>query len=291
MQIRCLLEGVTPEQMLQTWHDMLPAYMQRWGLDRGEVRPGGCRQRVLCLGRLAMLFGLRRHVAHFLPGHLHVPPLAKLAVCRASTQLVELFGSTRDEWMAADMEGWLAPNRIYPGVAEAMQALMQQHEVYIVTTKQVGAGGYGSLKGPSRGRRRCKQVSSTSSHMASGGMNFPQKCHPHCTPALTHDHTGALHGGDPAPDGGHPLPHGPHLFADRQRAAQERGAGRLAAAAGCKPRPCYRACKGLLPRVGHPARFPQGSNIGMPPAHLPRCWRCWRGGTPRRAASTLWRTS
>jgi hypothetical protein len=40
--------------------------------------------------------------------------------------------------MAADMEGWLAPNRIYPGVADAVRALMQQHEVYIVTTKQVG---------------------------------------------------------------------------------------------------------------------------------------------------------
>ncbi|PRW56992.1 hypothetical protein C2E21_4196 [Chlorella sorokiniana] len=86
VQIRCLLEGVTPQEMLQTWHDMLPTYMQRWGLDRGE--------------------------------------------------LVDLFGSTRDEWMAADLDGWLAPNRIYPGVAQAMQALMQQHEVYIVTTKQ-----------------------------------------------------------------------------------------------------------------------------------------------------------
>lgn len=34
------------------------------------------------------------------------------------------------------MEGWLAPNRIYPGVADAMRALMAAHEVYIVTTKQ-----------------------------------------------------------------------------------------------------------------------------------------------------------
>ena len=42
VQIRCLLEGVAPQEMLQTWHDMLPAYMQRWGLDRGEVCPGGC---------------------------------------------------------------------------------------------------------------------------------------------------------------------------------------------------------------------------------------------------------
>lgn len=46
--------------------------------------------------------------------------------------------------MAADLEGWLAPNRIYPGVPEAMRALMQRHEVYIVTTKQVGAGGRGA---------------------------------------------------------------------------------------------------------------------------------------------------
>lgn len=41
MQIRCLLEGVTPEEMLRTWHDMLPTYMQRWDLDRGEVRTRG----------------------------------------------------------------------------------------------------------------------------------------------------------------------------------------------------------------------------------------------------------
>jgi hypothetical protein len=52
---------------------------------------------------------------------------------------VDIFGSTRDEWIASDLEGWLAPNRIYPGVAEAVKKLMQDQEVYIVTTKQVGA--------------------------------------------------------------------------------------------------------------------------------------------------------
>lgn len=52
-------------------------------------------------------------------------------------QMVELFGSTRDEWMAADLDGWLAPNRIYAGVPEAMKALVEAQEVYIVTTKQV----------------------------------------------------------------------------------------------------------------------------------------------------------
>ena len=37
MQIRCLLEGVDPQDMLLTWHDMLPQYMERWQLDRNEV--------------------------------------------------------------------------------------------------------------------------------------------------------------------------------------------------------------------------------------------------------------
>ena len=85
-QVRCLLEGVSVEEMLASWHALLPMFMARWALD--------CRE------------------------------------------LVDLFGSTRDQWLADDLDGWLAPNRIYPGVADAMQALMDRHEVYIVTTKQ-----------------------------------------------------------------------------------------------------------------------------------------------------------
>ena len=53
-----------------------------------------------------------------------------------AVQLVELFGSTRDGWIESDLDGWLAPNRIYPGVAEVMKRLMEHHHVYIVTTKQ-----------------------------------------------------------------------------------------------------------------------------------------------------------
>jgi hypothetical protein len=59
------------------------------------------------------------------------------AAAAAAVQLVELFGSVRDNWIAEDLSGWLAPNRIYPGVADAVAAAMQQSEVYIVTTKQV----------------------------------------------------------------------------------------------------------------------------------------------------------
>lgn len=51
-------------------------------------------------------------------------------------QLVDLFGSTRDEWMAEDLNAWLAPNRIYSGTADAVKKLMKDQEAYIVTTKQ-----------------------------------------------------------------------------------------------------------------------------------------------------------
>lgn len=88
VQIRCLLEGINVEDMLENWSTMLPEYMQKWQLDRGY--------------------------------------------------LVDLFGSTRDEWMAADLDDWLAPNRIYTGVPEIMNSLINtpENEVYIVTTKQ-----------------------------------------------------------------------------------------------------------------------------------------------------------
>jgi len=37
VQIRCLYEGVTVQDMLDNWHDMLPAKMKEWGLDRQKV--------------------------------------------------------------------------------------------------------------------------------------------------------------------------------------------------------------------------------------------------------------
>ena len=54
-----------------------------------------------------------------------------------SLQLLELFGGTRDKWIADDLEGWLAANDIYEGMGAALQHLQAQHELYIVTTKQV----------------------------------------------------------------------------------------------------------------------------------------------------------
>jgi len=37
VQVRCLLEGVQPQDMLDNWHELLPAYMEKWGLKRSEV--------------------------------------------------------------------------------------------------------------------------------------------------------------------------------------------------------------------------------------------------------------
>ena len=57
--------------------------------------------------------------------------------CGDVFQLVELFGTTRDAWIEEDLQGWLAPNRIYPGVPDVLRALLDRQETYIVTTKQV----------------------------------------------------------------------------------------------------------------------------------------------------------
>ena len=70
-------------------------------------------------------------------------------------QLVGLFGQVRDEWIEADLAGWLAPNRIYDGVAGPMKAAMGVHEVYVVTTKQVQAVRAGGEGAGGRQQRAC----------------------------------------------------------------------------------------------------------------------------------------
>ena len=52
-------------------------------------------------------------------------------------QLVELFGSTRDAWMADNLDDWLSANEIYEGLPAIVQHLRSQGHFYIVTTKQV----------------------------------------------------------------------------------------------------------------------------------------------------------
>lgn len=37
VQIRCLYEGVTVEDMLTHWDTLLPEYMAKWGLKRPDV--------------------------------------------------------------------------------------------------------------------------------------------------------------------------------------------------------------------------------------------------------------
>lgn len=37
IQIRCLYEGVTVEDMLANWSTMLPSCMQQWGMERNAV--------------------------------------------------------------------------------------------------------------------------------------------------------------------------------------------------------------------------------------------------------------
>lgn len=53
--------------------------------------------------------------------------------------LKQLFGATRDQWIAADLADWIAMNPLYPGVAEKLIELSRNahHQPwFIVTTKQ-----------------------------------------------------------------------------------------------------------------------------------------------------------
>ncbi|NOT12161.1 MAG: HAD family hydrolase [Methylococcaceae bacterium] len=50
--------------------------------------------------------------------------------------LKQLFGTTRDQWIEADIDDWLQMNPLFPGIAEKLQHLDKQGPWYIVTTKQ-----------------------------------------------------------------------------------------------------------------------------------------------------------
>lgn len=65
----------------------------------------------------------------------HMHHAVMIHACRM--QLVDLFGSVRDAWIADDLHGWLDANGIYAGLPDDLAAAQKQAELYIVTTKQV----------------------------------------------------------------------------------------------------------------------------------------------------------
>jgi hypothetical protein len=48
--------------------------------------------------------------------------------------LVDAFGSVRDEWIAEDSDTWVAANKFFPGVVDALN--FSATDLYILTTKQ-----------------------------------------------------------------------------------------------------------------------------------------------------------
>ncbi|OLP17960.1 haloacid dehalogenase [Leptolyngbya sp. 'hensonii'] len=70
----------------------------------------------------------------------HWPTLAEQLVQEAKlvpTELSALLDGTRDEWIAADLESWLANHRFYPGVVEQVQTwLTSPLMLIIITTKE-----------------------------------------------------------------------------------------------------------------------------------------------------------
>lgn len=50
--------------------------------------------------------------------------------------LKKRFGDTRDQWIAGDLDSWIAMNPLFPGVVEKLQKLGETHIWYVITTKQ-----------------------------------------------------------------------------------------------------------------------------------------------------------
>lgn len=50
--------------------------------------------------------------------------------------LKQLFGDTRDNWIAADFSNWISVNPLFPSVADKLKQLNEQATWYVVTTKQ-----------------------------------------------------------------------------------------------------------------------------------------------------------
>ncbi len=54
-----------------------------------------------------------------------------------STELVAQVDSTRDQWIATDLESWLAEHRFYPGVCDRLKAILETEiHVAIISTKE-----------------------------------------------------------------------------------------------------------------------------------------------------------
>lgn len=51
-------------------------------------------------------------------------------------ELKRLFGSTRDQWIAADLADWVTMNPLFPGMASFLNQLNQHQAWVVITTKQ-----------------------------------------------------------------------------------------------------------------------------------------------------------
>lgn len=139
-------DGVLCDSATETAVTAWRAGQQLWPEWTGAEPPGEWVTRfrqlrpVLETGYQAM--ALLRLIAANVPDpevHTAFPARAAASLAptgRSQTELVRLFGETRDRWIAADLDDWLGRHHFYPGVTALLQRLCASEEVFILTTKQ-----------------------------------------------------------------------------------------------------------------------------------------------------------
>ena len=109
-----------------------PAFTARFIRHRPLIETGW---QTVILARLILLEADDRHVTS---RFAHEADALRADAGLTPGEMVELFGQTRDHWLAADPAGWLARNRFYPGTVAALTAALRRAPagVVILTTKQ-----------------------------------------------------------------------------------------------------------------------------------------------------------
>ncbi len=77
-----------------------------------------------------------KSLEYILANFRHAKPSILEQCGKDPAEIKQLFGETRDKWINDSLQDWIDKNSLFPGISEKLQTLSNQHDWYIVTTKQ-----------------------------------------------------------------------------------------------------------------------------------------------------------